>query len=442
MEGLKRLDSAKADARKALTTKSTPAGTSTLIDTSVLPERQGPNRKDPGKADAKKTPTTKFNPAGKSTTAKSTATSKTTTPKSTAKKALASKSTVTTKSPKDESTTASKAATAKSTTIPKTSTAKVSATSKPVEAKPTTAKDLKQNTRSHGRHTGIRVPIGSAGLDTTESARNKKRKISLTDGESDVESVELAASTTSHLSKVPEELLEMILFELPMLDLFVVQSVSKRVRNSIETLHTSIYPDFTTGPAIPVGHQLVKPAQLNPLLRRDTRMLETLYLGGPSAEWMTPLEWHGKTFDCMSKLPGTWRNMHVTDISCTRAIVATLHSWRHKRESRRSAVGTPARPVTNVNTLTLGMLMDGLFNTKTWVSLRLPAETQTRTYGTLADVLAAMRAKHPGTFKFDLTGSKIFLAGVVAPTQGFWQMVWDEAIEADAAQAEADASAD
>nr|OQN98789.1 hypothetical protein B0A51_18744 [Rachicladosporium sp. CCFEE 5018] len=115
--------------------------------------------------------------------------------------------------------------------------------------------------------------------------------------------------------------------------------------------------------------------------------------------------------------------MHVTDIPCPRAIVTTLHSWRHKRESRRNAVGTPAQPVTDVNTLTLGMLMDGVFNTKTWISLRLRAEAQTRTYGTLANVLADMRAKHPGTFIFDLTGSKIFLAGVVAPTHEFWRVV-------------------
>ncbi|OQO07953.1 hypothetical protein B0A48_06745 [Cryoendolithus antarcticus] len=161
-------------------------------------------------------------------------------------------------------------------------------------------------------------------------------------------------------------------------------------------LHNLICPDSTTGPTIPAGTQLVKPAQLNPLLH----------------------------------------------IPCSRAIVTTLHSWRHKRESRRNAVGTPARPVTDVNTLTLGMLMDGVFNTKIWISLHLRAEAQTRTYGTLANVLADMRAKYPGTFIFDLTGSKIFLAGVLAPTHEFWQVVWDEALEAEAAQAEADASTD
>ncbi|KAK6442669.1 hypothetical protein LTR95_001081 [Oleoguttula sp. CCFEE 5521] len=334
----------------------------------------------------------------------------------------------------------------------------------------------KHNTRSHGRDTGTRVPIGSAELDAIEPARNKKRKINPTDGESDVESIELAASTTSHLSKVPEEVLEMILFELPMLDLFVVQRVSKRVRNSLETspkiqekmwlraqsqpnktwvlnqdsngvlgcrLHTYRFPDSVAAASCPAGAQLVKPAKLNPFLRRGAYDFEFQHLQS-STEWMTSLAWHGETFDHMSRLPGTWRNMHVTNIPCTRAFVAGHYGWRHKRRSRRDALVAPTRLVRDDNTLSLGMLMDGVLNTQTFTKVRMPGCIGMVPYQTLAYVLQRERARYPGTLTFDLARSKIFLTGIATPTKDQWQALWDEydAAGAEAAQAEADASTD
>ncbi|KAK6433776.1 hypothetical protein LTR95_010041 [Oleoguttula sp. CCFEE 5521] len=326
--------------------------------------------------------------------------------------------------------------------------------------------------RRDSAKSGTRLPIGSTGLDTTDPAK-KKRKTTLPERVSDVESFELAALAMSHLSKVPEEVLEMILFELPMLDLFVVQSVSQSIRDSIATspriqgkmwlrvqsrpnetwivsqnsdglleckLQTYIFPDsVAAAAACPAGAQLVKPARLNPLLRKGTYDLELQHLGS-STEWMASLAWHGMNFDRISKLSGTWRNMHVTDVPCTRAFVAAQYGWRHRRRSRRDALVAPTRLVRDVNTITMGMLVDAVLNTQTFVSVRLPRSVYMVHYETLAQVLQRLRAEHPGTFTFDLERSKIFLTGIAVPTEDMWQAVWNKAVEDQAAQALTDAS--